>query len=197
MRASGSLVGTESGFGCQSASPVPVISCLTSRTRWCTLQQHGMGLTIHYGLAIPGDEARARQLVLQLHQAALDLPIQHVGEVAELVGDARDSSQRAKDDPYRWLRIQTRAYLALPATSAERPRGVRRETGVLPQHVIAFETLPGDACEQANFGRCRMRGSANRGLSEFRALGGGRRAADAGAVEDGPQGAGELESPPW
>ncbi|MCW5550892.1 MAG: hypothetical protein KIS67_01875 [Verrucomicrobiae bacterium] len=40
-----------------------------------------MGLTIHYQLAATGDEARARELVRQLRQAALDLPFQHVGEM--------------------------------------------------------------------------------------------------------------------
>lgn len=32
---------------------------------------------------------------------------------------------------------------------------------VLPQHVIAFETLPGDGCEQANFGLCRYPSEAS------------------------------------
>ena len=42
-----------------------------------------MGLTIHYQLTTTGDQAQARKLVQQLHQAALDLPFQHVGEIVE------------------------------------------------------------------------------------------------------------------
>jgi len=45
-----------------------------------------MGLTIHYQLAATGDEAHARQLVHELRQAALDLPFERVGEIAELRG---------------------------------------------------------------------------------------------------------------
>lgn len=114
-----------------------------------------MGLTIHYQLATTGDEARARDLVQQLRQAALDLPLQHVGEMAEFRGDECDWRDRSKDDPHRWLLIQARTDLALPVTPAERRRGMRREMDVLPLHVIAFQTVPGDGCEQANFGLCQ------------------------------------------
>ena len=54
-----------------------------------------MGLTIHYQLASTGDEAHTRQLVQQLRQAALDLPLQHVGEIVELRGDQCDWKRRA------------------------------------------------------------------------------------------------------
>ncbi|MGO8930016.1 MAG: hypothetical protein ACLQU3_24375 [Limisphaerales bacterium] len=61
-----------------------------------------MGLTIHYQLATTtGDEAHARKLVQQLRQAALDLPLQRVGEIVEFRGDQCDWKQRAKDDPRR------------------------------------------------------------------------------------------------
>lgn len=49
-----------------------------------------MGLTIHYQLATTGDEAHARKIVQQLHHAALDLPIQHFGEIVEFRGDECD-----------------------------------------------------------------------------------------------------------
>jgi hypothetical protein len=42
-----------------------------------------MGLTIHYQLAVTGDEAHARKLVEQLRQVALDLPFERVGEIVE------------------------------------------------------------------------------------------------------------------
>jgi hypothetical protein len=119
-------------------------------------QRHNMGLTIHYQLATTGDEAHARKLVQQLRQAALDLPFEHVSEMVEFRGDECDWKQRAEDDPYRWLLIQARTDIPLPVTPAERSEGVRREMDVLPLHVIAFETEPGDGCEPANFGLCRF-----------------------------------------
>ena len=116
-----------------------------------------MGLTIHYELATTtGDEAHARKLVQQLHQAALDLPFQHVGEIVEFQGDQCDWKRRADDDPFRWLLIQARTDISLPVTSAEQSRGVRRDMDVLPLHLIAFETEPGDGCEPANFGLCQF-----------------------------------------
>ncbi len=63
-----------------------------------------MGLTIHYRLATEsGDEARARKLVQQLRQVALDQPFQHVGDIIEFRGDQCDYRKRADDDPYRCL----------------------------------------------------------------------------------------------
>lgn len=118
-------------------------------------QRHNMGLTIHYQLAAAGDEVHARKLVQQLRQAALDLPFQHVGDLVEFRGDECDWTRRAKDDPYRWLLIQTCTAVSLPVTPAERRRGVRRDIDVLPVHVIALETEPGDGCEAANFGLCQ------------------------------------------
>lgn len=114
-----------------------------------------MGLTIHYQLAAAGDEVHARKLVQQLRQAALDLPFQHVGDLVEFRGDECDWTRRAKDDPYRWLLIQTCTDVSLPVTPAERREGIRRDVDVLPAHVIAFEAEPGDGCEAANFGLCQ------------------------------------------
>jgi len=57
-----------------------------------------MGLTIHYRLAATGDDEHARKLVGQLHQAALDLPFQHVGDLVEFRGDERDWKRRADGD---------------------------------------------------------------------------------------------------
>lgn len=119
-------------------------------------QRHDMGLTIHYQLASAGDEAHSRKLVQQLQQAALDLPLQRVGDVAEFRGDECNWKQRVKDDPHRWLLIQARTQIALPVEPSEKRRGITREMDVLPQHVIAFETEPGDGCEPANFGLCHF-----------------------------------------
>jgi len=121
-------------------------------------QRRDMGLTIHYQLATTGDEARARKLVQQLQQAALDLPFQHVGEIVELQGDQCDWEQRPKDDPYRWLLVQAGTYIWLPVSPSEKRQGVTRHLDVRPLHVIAFETEPGDGCEAANFGLCQYPG---------------------------------------
>jgi hypothetical protein len=124
-------------------------------------QRHDMGLTIHYQLTTPGDEAHARKLVQHLHQAALDLPFQHVGEIVELRGDQCDYTKRADDDPYRWLLVQAGSYIALPVSPSEKRQGVTRHLDVRPLHIIAFETEPGDGCEQANFGLCQYPGEVS------------------------------------
>lgn len=104
-----------------------------------------MGLTIHYELKSSTRSVKqARQLIDQLRQRALSLPFQEVGELVELTGNACDYQKCAGDDPHRWLLIQ--------ATG-----NVRRDPysySVPPRHVLAFSTLPGDGCEQANFGLC-------------------------------------------
>ncbi len=120
-----------------------------------------MGLTIHYELAATGDEAHARKLLQQLRQAALDLLLEHVGEIAEFRGDQCDWSQRAEDDPNRWLLIQAQAHVALAASSSEKRQGITRRIDVHPRHVIAFETEPGDGSEPANFGLCRFPGEVS------------------------------------
>ena len=38
----------------------------------------------------------------------------------------------------------------------EKRQGIRRQMNVLPLNVIAFETMPGDGCEPANFGLCQF-----------------------------------------
>jgi len=119
-------------------------------------QRHDMGLSIHYHLkTTTGDEARARNLVHELRQAALDLPLQHVGEIVEFQGDQCDYKQRADKDPHRWMLIQAGTFIALPVTPAERRRGLRRDMDVQPRHIIAFSTKPGQGCEPANFGLCQ------------------------------------------
>jgi hypothetical protein len=98
-----------------------------------------MGLTIHYKLhADPCLPTRARQLVEQLHQRALDLPFGEVGDIVEYEGDECDFRQREEGDPARWLLVQSRWM-----TDTEL---------VPPSHIIAFSTWPAEGCEQANFG---------------------------------------------
>ncbi len=116
-----------------------------------------MGLTIYYQLATTGNEAHSRKLVRQLHQAALDLPLKHVGDMTEFRGDECDFRRLAIDAPHRWLLIQARGRIVLPVKPREKRLGITRDpVRVLPQHVIAFETDSGDGCEPANFGLCQF-----------------------------------------
>jgi hypothetical protein len=111
-----------------------------------------MGLTIHYRLRTRDESPQqVRELISRLRQQALDLPFSRVGEVVELTGKDCDYEQRDRDDPNRWLLIQAREYVERPAKEL----GHRYHYDVLPTHVIAFETEPGDGCESANFGLCR------------------------------------------
>ena len=105
-----------------------------------------MGLTIHWNLqADVRTEPEARALVERLRQRALDLPLASVGEIMDLSGRDADYKVQPAESPARWLLIQAGQYI---------------ESGdchyaVAPQHVIAFQTQPGEGCEPANFGLCR------------------------------------------
>ena len=102
-----------------------------------------MGLTIHYSLqSASRTPAKARQLVEQLRQKALDLPFKEVGEIVEVNGDTADLDKLDCDDPNRWLLIQAGQYVIRDG----------RHIRITPTQVIAFSTLPGDGSEEANFG---------------------------------------------
>jgi hypothetical protein len=102
-----------------------------------------MGLTIHYALqANTRSPARARQLVEQLRQKALDLPFKQVSEVVDFADDEADLEKLPKDHPHRWLLIQAGAFVHRDDAHFQ----------VKPDQLIAFSTWPGEGCEQANFG---------------------------------------------
>ena len=102
-----------------------------------------MGLTIHYQLqSASRTPAKARQLVEQLRQKALDLPFKEVGEIVEVNGDTADFDKLDRDDPNRWLLVQAGQSVVRDG----------RHYRITPTHVIAFSTLPGDGSEEANFG---------------------------------------------
>ena len=104
-----------------------------------------MGLTVHYSLALNTRSAtKARQVVEQLRQRALDLPLKTVGEIIDLSGDAADFQKLPNKHPHRWLLIQCSHHVQHGEYGYSVP----------PARVIAFGTLPGDGCEQANFGLC-------------------------------------------
>jgi hypothetical protein len=101
-----------------------------------------MGLTIHYTLRSTaiGPE-KARQLVEQLRQAALDLAMSEVSEVIDFSGTDYDF-QTAHDDRLRWILVQSRRMISV----GEAYRFV------VPSRAFAFSTWPGEGFEAANFG---------------------------------------------
>jgi hypothetical protein len=112
-----------------------------------------MGLSIGYKLTTDLREvADVRQLVEAVRQFALDLPLEHVGEVIEItVGDDQRNYQpdgepedETKDQSERWLRIQSESYVSI---------GDHYYT-VAPTQGFAFSTYPGAGSEPANFGFC-------------------------------------------
>jgi len=102
-----------------------------------------MGLTIHYRLqSASRNPAKARQLIEQLRQKALDLPFKEVGEIVEVNGDTANFDKLGQDDPNRWLLIQAGQYVVRDG----------RHYRITPTQVIALSTWPGEGCEEANFG---------------------------------------------
>ncbi len=108
-----------------------------------------MGLTIHYSLRSRARKPeRARSQLTQLRSRALDLPFKEVGELVEITGPACDFNLCDRDDPNRWLLIQSSQYV-------DHPRHREYSYTVQPTHVLAFSTWPGEGCEPANMGLCR------------------------------------------
>lgn len=103
-----------------------------------------MGLTIHYDLKTslmkPHD---VRTLVEAMRQHALDLPFKEVGEVKAYKG--QDTRWDNKDDPDRWLKIQSAGHLSEGHTHYTIPA----------LNIFALSTWPGEGCEEANFGFCQ------------------------------------------
>lgn len=101
-----------------------------------------MGLTIHYTLrSDAASPEQARHHVERLRKVALDLPMSEVGEVVEFSGDACNF-KAAEDDSLRWLLVQARRMTRIGELYHL----------VVPIHVFAFSTWPGEGCEAANFG---------------------------------------------
>jgi hypothetical protein len=101
-----------------------------------------MGLTIHYDLKSDATSPRkARQRVEQLRQAALDLAMSEVGQLAECSGTAC-RFQNAQDESLRWLLVQARRLI----------RVGRAYYFAVPTRLFAFSTWLGEGCEVANFG---------------------------------------------
>src|SRR4051812_48087897 len=109
-----------------------------------------MGLTIHYSLASnTRSVTKARNLIEQLRQRALALPLASVGEIIDVAGDAADFQKLPDNHPNRWLLIQSTHDVTHGQYSFSVP----------PSRVIGFTTNPGDGCEPANFGLCQFPGT--------------------------------------
>jgi hypothetical protein len=66
-----------------------------------------MGLTIHWTIRAPASSAiKARRLLEQLRQRALELPFESVGDIVELRETDCHPEQLPQDDPRRCLLLQ-------------------------------------------------------------------------------------------
>ncbi len=118
-----------------------------------------MGLTIHYSLGFPAKTVQqARQAVERLRQRCLDLPFAEVGALQSLEGKACDFTRCRRDDPDRWLIIQSRGSINCVSGAGGRYRAVGEDENwnstldLIPRAVVAFTAWPGEGCEEANFG---------------------------------------------
>ena len=114
-----------------------------------------MGLTIHYGLTSTTRSAdRAKALVEQMRQLALDLPFERVDEQVQHLG--RDVCQRPLDD----LRPNQDLFSSVldGCTSVSIPwhRKQSAHITVQPLEIISFCTTPGPGCEWPSFGLARF-----------------------------------------
>lgn len=110
-----------------------------------------MGLTIHYGIrSRTTSDDRARRLVEQMRQLALDLPFEQVSDVVTLEGNQCDvEAQRGKvDDASFWLIIQS-------GQSVRCPWNPDIHLNVTPTRIVAFQVCPGPGSEPANIGLCQ------------------------------------------
>jgi hypothetical protein len=115
-----------------------------------------MGLTIHYDLKTtfgPKQIVKARQIVEQLRQKALDLPFEEVRDIVE-ISDPKECDfeyWREKDEDKMWLLIQSQGQIKV-----QHPDGPSYHSylSIKPIHIIAFTAWPGEGCEPANFGLC-------------------------------------------
>jgi hypothetical protein len=113
-----------------------------------------MGLTIHYGLTSrTRSTTRAKALVEQMRQLALDLPFERVDDQIRHIGP--DVCQRPLDD----LRRDDRLFSAVLDGSKHVPiPWHRKQSGTIsvqPLEIVSFWTVPGPGSEWASFGLAR------------------------------------------
>lgn len=105
-----------------------------------------MGLTIHYEFRLNTLLLKdVRKVLKELKEHALALPFKEVGEIVEFTEDECDPDfHRDNGNIYRGLKVQSQQYVTECSVSY----------GILPKHIVAFSTWPGEGCEEANFGLC-------------------------------------------
>lgn len=115
-----------------------------------------MGLTIHYKLKAKGPIATAHQLVRALYQKAHDLPFKEIGQIVELTDGECEMERYERDDPLRWLVIQSMGGVEIKDTHASSNRKLGSTWISFPaKRIIAFRAWPGEGCEESNFGLCQ------------------------------------------
>lgn len=105
-----------------------------------------MGLTIHYEFRLNTLLLKdVRKVLKELREHALTLPFKEVSEIVEFTDDECDHDFHGDNgNKYRWLKVQSQQYVTEGSVSHD----------ILPKHIIAFSTWPGEGCEEANFGLC-------------------------------------------
>ncbi len=102
-----------------------------------------MGLTISYDLKTDLEKPHdVRRLVEAIRQHALDLPFKEVNPIKEFQGAATRWADRS--DPDRTLKIMSAVMMVDGINLCPAP----------PEHMIVFQTWPGEGSEPAVFGFC-------------------------------------------
>jgi len=122
-----------------------------------------MGLTVHYSLSLPATktEKEVVEMVKKLHSFCLDQPFKKVDkEVKIFQGDNCNFDKVDKDDPHRWLLIQSCNYVNYQDTYSGITQKIKEgdyshsSIGVNAKKIIGFSTWAGSGCEDSNFGMC-------------------------------------------
>ena len=118
-----------------------------------------MGLTIHYSLRSNARTAgKARQVVEQLRERALDLPFAHVGKLLELRGDDCDFEKARRSPRLHWLLIQASQHVEQDGINLP----------VTPNHVIAFSHRPARVARMRTLGFAGIRRPSRSGVLGWR-----------------------------
>lgn len=113
-----------------------------------------MGLTIHYGLTSRTHSAtRAKALVEQMRQLALDLPFESVDDQVRHLGP--DVCQRPLDDLRSDETLSSVVWDTCQRVSIPWHRKQSARVMVQPLEIFSFDTIPGPGSEWASFGLAR------------------------------------------
>ena len=107
-----------------------------------------MGMTIHYSFETETkNPKKVKKIIRELHNFAMDLPFEKVGDIIHLKGDECDKTKNKRDDLF-WI-----------LTNAEDFRKTKDGTAYVsfpPSEIIAFEADPAKGTEWAEFGLARF-----------------------------------------